>query len=466
MNVVSEEHRDVIIGVVVTDREACLGRLLASLRPIDSDANVHVVVLDNGTQPSKILRLLELVDKRARGRRRCVCNSSSRAPLHETRVQLSRCIANLTRQWAIDEPIVWMVDDDLAFERFRLVDGQLDCQNVASRRIEQIRDLATRDRCDLLVSGFTGDAPVRPNSVISCQLSDLTAELKRLAGAEPTAQYQTAHVDPTRYQGDYYYSHSQGSSPQWREPYPWLTRSGVGPTVAEQLAKMLDDARGIEFGRGVFRPLLEERDSDDVEVVDSMAPNRGGNAVFFGVEPLLAHRYPAFPVVDGYSRRSDMIGATMLAREQGYRVAEANLSLRHDRRDQSAISAHPREWKREFAGVMLARMVMHGIPPGLSPHQYLRRIAERRAQRIHDDATHVTAEVQRALTTLDQPATCWWRDSNCRPLAHALRASLVRIRHTFEQAHRSHVFEALVAGDLLRGVLGAYTSLHASRSVL
>ena len=465
MNVEPEEHRDVIIGVVVTDRAASMRRLLASLVPIDSDPNVHVVVLDNGTQPSEIPQLIAAAEERARGRRRCVRSEGSRAPLHEGRVQLSRCIANLTMKWALRDPVVWMVDDDLTFERFRLVDGHLDRENVAFRRIEQIRVLAVRDRCDLLVSGVTGDAPVRPNSVISRQLRDLTAELDRLAGADPNAQYRQARVDPRQYRGDYYYSHSEERASQWRNPYPWLVRPGAGPTVADQLAQMLEDARGIKFGRGVFRPLIEEHNSDKLDVVDSMAPNRGGNAIFFGVECLLAHRYPAFPVGDGYSRRSDMIGSTILAREQGYRVAEGNLSLCHDRRNQNAISAHPREWKREFAGVMFARMVMHGLPPGVSAHQHLKSIAKIRAQRIYDDATLVREEAQRALSKLDQQTACWWRVSKCRSLARALRASLLRIYRTFERAHRERVFDALVGGDWLRDVLSAYTNLQASRSV-
>lgn len=465
MNAVSDLNRAVIIGVVVTDRVASLERLLASLRPVDSDENVHVIVLDNGRQPSGIDSLVGEADARAAGRRACVTNNNVRAPLHQTRVGLSHRIWDLTRKWSISDPIVWMVDDDVTFDRLQMLDGKLVRRNAARQRIDAVRSLGARNRCDLLVSGFTGDAPVRPNSVISRQLSDLTAELERLNETDPTEEYHQACVEPRQYRGDYYYSHSQECAAQWRKPYPWLVRPEAGPTVADQLARILQEARGIEFGRGVFRPLIEEQPLDSLEVVDSQTPNRGGNAVFFGVDSLLAHPYPSFRVGDGFSRRSDMIGSSILARNSDYRVAEGNLSIYHDRRDQNPITAHPREWRREFAGVLFARMVMRGIPSGLSAKQHLRCLAKARAQRIYEDANLVRIRAQRALSRLERTTAWWWRDENCRPRAHALKASLIRIQSTFQKAHRQRTFDALVTRELLGKVLSAYRTLEETWSI-
>lgn len=465
MKSVSNINRDVIIGLVVTDRLASLDRLLASLRPVDSDENVHVCVLDNGRQPSGIRSLIDRVDTRAAGRRSCIANNEIRAPLHRTRVGLSHRISELIRKWSISDPIVWMVDDDVTFDRLQMVDGKLVRRNVARQRIDEVRSLGARDRCDLLVSGFTGDAPVRPNSVISRQLSDLTAELSRLDGTDPTEVYEQACLEPAQYQGDYYYSHSPKCVTQWREPYPWLVRPQAGPTVADQVARILQEARGIEYGRGVFRPLIEQKPSDSLKVKDSQTPNRGGNAVFFGVDSLLAHPYPSFRVGEGYSRRSDMIGSSILARNSDYRVAEGNLSLCHDRRDQNPITEHPREWRREFVGVLFARIVMRGIPSGLSAREHLIRLGEARAQRIHEDAKVVCIKAESALTVLERKTAWWWRDQECCPRAHALKASLTRIRRTFEKAHRQRTFDALVTPKLLGKVLSAYRTLQETWSV-
>ncbi|KPQ01672.1 hypothetical protein [Marinobacter sp. HL-58] len=457
--------QDIVIGVIVTDRVAGLSRLLASLEPVAHDPNVHVIVLDNGSKPSEISRLVIAANSGARGQRSCVPGRREGAPLHENRVQLSVCIADWAKDRGLAKPIVWMIDDDLTFERLKMFSGYLVCQNVAGSRMAQVRELAKNDRCDLLVSGFTGDAPVRPNAVISCQLGDLRAELERLVAADPASYYIGKDVDPALYIGDYYYSHTEERSLKSAQPYPWLVRPEAGSSVTDQLVTMLGAAQGIELGRGVFRPLLEERDSDTLCINDSLAPNRGGNAVFFGLEPLLAHHYPAFSVGEGYSRRSDMVGSTLLAKKSGYRVAEGNLSLLHDRRDQEAITAHPGEWLREFAGVMLSRLVMQGVPSDRSSVDYLKSVAEDRAHRIQIDARRIVTEVEQTLSTLDQTAAIWWKCHRCRPLVRPLRSSLTRIQHTFGDACRQQIFEKLSADDVLQSVSQAYAHLDKRRFV-
>src|SRR5205823_1859101 len=102
-----------------------------------------------------------------------------------------------------------------------------------------------------------------------------------------------------------------------------------------------------------FRMLLE-RDARDVSA--TAEPRRGGNAIFFTWQCLVEHRYPAIRVGQGWSRRADMIGATLLA-QHGARVVEGGLTLCHHRSDQKPASFDQSALEPELAGVILHRLV-------------------------------------------------------------------------------------------------------------
>ena len=344
-------ERRVVIAVVVTDRAGSLERLLCSLGPIAGDPQVGLIVLDNGRDP--------IPEESLSGPPipvSVIASSAPRLPLSQARVELTRAVLESAGK---DEPIVWMIDDDLTFESLVAAGGRLLCRSVASERLAEVRELARREpQLDLVAGWFTGDPPVRPEAVIAGQLADLGAELRRVTQAEVSAAWPKVRLPS--FAGDYYYDHAEpGRVDPTTEAFPWLPRGEEERPGPEELVLMLQAARSIRWGSTPFRPLIEQAGAPDG------APGtvlRGGNCLFLQTRALRAHLYPSFQVHGVWSRRADMIGATLLARRPGFRATRRHITLRHDRTGQRAFSAELGPWLAEFAGVLFARLILGDIP--------------------------------------------------------------------------------------------------------
>lgn len=446
----SDVPLEIVVALAATDRTGSVERLLASLKPVMNDEHLHVLVLDNG-KTTCLEQVIRDAASESSGARLRVLSSSPRLPLHRARVELSEAVAAASgRDWGAS-PVVWMVDDDVSFERMAIRGGRMCVENVARLRLQQLRVIAASGAWDMVVSGFTGDAPVRPNAVISCQLMDLNCALRDLRGRPVSSDMPTIRLDGSRYNGDYYYTHRELGTDDCERPFPWHGHTFKRLSVGEYAASMLEASAGIERGQGVFRPLVDVEPDDEPRVERVEAPNRGGNAVFFGLRPMLDHQYPAFAVRNGFSRRSDMIGSALLVR-QGYRVGCSNLTLRHDRSDQLVVAPDKMQWEPEFAGVLLARVVMRNMCTRVPMTDELSELARTRAERIRRDAEQVVREADACLATLAAADAPWWAYRPAARAADRVNAMIAGIQETFGNALRTDVLGADDVNALVEAV--------------
>ena len=350
--------------------------------------------------------------------------------------------------------MVWMIDDDLTFEEVSSEDGVLVVRNVAAARIAAARALCRTD-IDILVSGFTGDPPVRPEAVLASQLIDLRAALRFAVQQDPSAAWTPA--SPYVRVRDDYYDHAE--SADWHRPVtpvPWLPRQGLGWTVGDQLRSLLEEACSIPRGCTPFRPLLPCGESEPVRV---RRADRGGNTIFRGLGPLLAHPYPAFPIGDRFSRRSDMVGLNVLLRRGGVVTAKGNFTLRHDRTLQPPVTDDIEPWLAEFGGVLLSRATAPESTDAVTP-EWLAAIAHHRADRISrslDNAERAREACQEEL----QDHRAWWQHlPTFRASCEALAGELRHVAGVLANLRRSGLDDALRSEDLRRRVWVAFTELR------
>ena len=444
-----------VIAVTVTDRPDCLERLLHSLVPLETDDDLHVFVLDNGSSAGQQTRdLLSSSDHRTAGHRVVVRSQTPCSPLHRSRTELSRRAAEFASSLGTP-PIVWMVDDDLSFEELRLEDGVLRVINVAEKRVAAVRRVRAHPRCpDMLVSGFTGDPPVPPSGVFVSQLRDLALELEKLARLRPSSAFPFDPIPPMA--NEYYYDYAERdvSSPADLR-FPWIRRSRAGGTVGAQTPILLHEAAAIPSGSTPMRPLLT-RSEATCEFRHVERSNRGGNAVFFGVEPLLAHSYPSFSISAGWSRRADMIGTTLLARSGRFALAESDLTLRHNRLGQPSFVGDVAQWLPEFAGVLFARLVMKPPMHGIPVESALRDLARLRAEIVVTSLKRTMMAAQRARNAIANRRAFWWRHDLSGTPATTLRRELERLCEELGRVSPEALENALREEELLETVLAAY----------
>ncbi len=344
-----------ILGIVATGRPAELARLLASLDPVLSDPDLHVVVLNNcgsdATSSELINDLVRAADNGSAGTRLVVRGGASRLPLHQARRVLADACDELS--FAGHEPAIWMLDDDLAFEALVLENGSIDCRNVAAARVRDARSLVSECReVEVFVGGFSGDPPIRPEAVLAGQLTDLAAALRLAEQLADDDQWSVVH-GASRSQDDYYDHAEAVGAGAFKEPRPWVPRAGAPLQVRVQRAAMLEAARGIPRGCTPFRPLLA---ASERAVTPVARANAGGNTLFRSRAVLRSHPWPSWKIGSTWTRRADMIGLSCMAGRHGIAIATvSHLSLRHDRTHQDVVDARVERWIPEFAGVLVSR---------------------------------------------------------------------------------------------------------------
>ncbi|MBL9032564.1 MAG: hypothetical protein JNM80_12770 [Phycisphaerae bacterium] len=397
---------NVVLGVLLTDRAAEFERMLASLAPVADDPHLHLVVLDNSdhsaSEDSAVIATDGWPIAGIRSRTR---SDSPRSPLHLARPQLAKAIARSCS--ILPAPVlIWSLDDDLTFEELDLVGGRPTLRNVARERITQVRRLFSENpEWDVLIGGFTGDPPVRPESIIAAQLSDARFNLERAMTMTPDVAWPW-HDSPRRCVDDYYDLAERYPLEQVLCPLPWTPRAGTGSDFESIAAALLEAVAAIPQGRALFRPLLPLHSGPYRE---SQRPNCGGNAVFRRMVDLLSHPFPAMPVGNTYSRRSDMIGLNLLRHRVGLRVAEGPLTLYHDRAFQPRIGSAASVLLAEFVGVLVSRYVSSRTDQ--RPIYSLSDFALQRASRVQAALTHARDTAADISTLLHSVPSFWSRST-------------------------------------------------------
>jgi hypothetical protein len=149
--------------------------------------------------------------------------------------------------------------------------------------------------------------------------------------------------------------------------------------------------------------------------------------VFFDLDACLSHPYPFADLGGVHTRRSDMIGACLLVRA-GYTVATLPITLQHAREEALTASADREDrWRSvrsEFHGVLLARMVMDGVPGGAEPRAHLRELASRRALEVTEALRVAHAQLARVDAYLTRDGGWIAHDPEVRSALAATRDTL------------------------------------------
>jgi hypothetical protein len=451
----------ILIGTIVTDRPAELRRLLESLAPVAADPCVHLLILDNGINiagpdaAETILSQVTAAQGMAAGAREVVCAPVPRQPLHQSRRVLSAHLQEMAAAFAPDA-LIWIVDDDVRFEELFIEHGRLLSRSVAVERIRQVRELFARHAAlDVLVSGFTGDPPIRPEAVLGGQLIDLAAALELAATLSPDEPWPTPPI--LRRTHEDYYDHREPSSGDDHLPRPWVPRGELGADAHTQLTALLHASAGIVKGCTPFRPLLAQEGPPLAFVARA---NRGGNTVFKNYHIMAAHPYPAWQLPTGrFTRRSDMLGLSCLMRRDGVGLATGSLTLRHDRSHQARISGAVEDWTTEFAGVLISRAFDHA-DCGADILPLVEHLAALRSHRIIEALERAHINLDESTRALSQG---YWKKSlseSQRLATQTLEEELEGLRAPLCDLLDGRLSAALRDSGLVQLVVAAVEQLH------
>jgi len=423
-----KERPRILVSLSTTDRPASLGRLLEGIAAVArGDDGLDVLVVENSISAENRARNIEAVER------------ARQAGLPITHVddgQHGRSIAR-SRDRQTEEiarrgdaraapDIVWMIDDDLVVAA-REFDGRVLSDRALSGVLDQLRSVRDeRPDLSMVLGQVTGDPPIRPEATLRTQAFDAAENIAALSRLDPAAPYVCAEAGVLE-MPDYYYDHSRAGVEHLTTPCPWIPRL-QGRTVRDETLAYARALQAMEHGHQATRPVvLSTGRSLTIGAVTSTAL-RGGNAAFFDFDALLAHPYPTASLGGTDTRRSDMIGGTLLARTGVALVATSTLSLLHERGSECGPSAdqmvHWRSLRAEFHGVLLARLAMDP-PSGEAPRAYLGELARLRATTIID----ALREARRQIGRIDEAvraASAWWTSDQevARELQKAQRAVL------------------------------------------
>lgn len=278
------------------------------------------------------------------------------AQLHALRRHLDQPVAGLPHP--TDHPtVVWMVDDDVAFE-------QLGLEGESRRRTHLLYRVArywsTLPVHSVVLGTYTGDPPVPGLDCLAGQLHDLDANARRMLAQGPTASWRPPAAPRDVF--DAYYDLTESAPPPDDAVWPYAP-DRRDETVRHVALGLLRDLPRLLDGQQLTRPLMW----DGEEKAPRASLRRGGNALFLDFDALFRWPTPVFLSADGVAtRRADTLWAALARVDAPDAVVEATLPLLHGREGQSmvaervAASTCASKSAAQVRGVVLARAVAAG----------------------------------------------------------------------------------------------------------
>jgi hypothetical protein len=276
--------------------------------------------------------------------------------------------------------VVWMVDDDLAFQQLG-ADGRIARHTHLLYRVA--RYWSGLPQHAVVLGTFTGDPPVPGLDSLGGQLHDLAANVGRMTKLGPAAAWQPPAEPPPMF--DAYYDLTEAAAPRADAVWPYAPRR-AGDAVREVALELLRDLSRLLDGQQLTRPLVW----DGTDATPRPSLRRGGNALFLDLDALFRWPTPVLASADGVTtRRADSIWAALAQVEQPGAVVEATLPLLHGREGQADRPGHTsfdqagRHAAAQVRGVVLARALAEGRPVAHElPKREGRVIAQRRELRL------------------------------------------------------------------------------------
>lgn len=323
---------EIWITVTTTDRPEAFAGLLGDITALASegDDDLRLLVVDNSKQiESRSRNQVALEGVRAR-RLRLECEESfgGGESIAASRLRQRALVRRAIQEHGRPE-IVWMLDDDVRLGHI-VWTGRALCFTRLHDPLSFLRAFAGwHPHVDMLIGEVTGDPPIPALATLATRFADLRWNLARFFSMDPGSDWRVPPetIALLKEPDAYYDLSAERTLPAWCAPCAWLPRS-EGESAEEACLEMLEDARRLPFGVAFTRPILA-----DEERLARMQPTtrRGGNAVFFDPEVCLSHDYPVAVAAGVETRRSDMVGASLLASRRPGRVVSSGFSVVHAR---------------------------------------------------------------------------------------------------------------------------------------
>lgn len=252
--------------------------------------------------------------------------------------------------------VVWMVDDDIAFQQLG-PDGQVGRHTHLLYRIARFWSALPQHA--VAIGTYTGDPPVPGLDCLGGQLDDIAGNIDRMTNLGPDAAWQPPVAPPPSF--DAYYDLTETPAPRADTVWPYAPHR-AGQVVRDVALALLNDLHRLLDGQQVTRPLVW----DGQELTPRPTVRRGGNAVFFDLDVLFRWPTPVFATADGVmTRRGDTVWAALAQAEEPGAVVEATLPVLHGREGQCSGSNPAfasQATAAQVRGVVLARSVAEGRP--------------------------------------------------------------------------------------------------------
>lgn len=381
---VRAEVPDVLVSLATVGRRPSVRRLLDSLaeevRASRYPGRVGVLLVENheravdaaGDDPTgltvhrvPIADLLPALDRAGRagvlptghGRLPVPIGAAREAQLVALHAHLTSPVPGLPHP-AEHPTVVWMVDDDIAFQQLG-EDGEIRRRTHLLFRVA--RYASTLPHRAVVLGTFTGDPPVPALDSLGGQLHDLAANVARMCALGPAAAWQPPPAPPPTF--DAYYDLTEAPAPAEHAVWPYARHLAGRPVRCVVLALLRDLPRLLD-GQQLTRPLTW----DGGESTPRPSLRRGGNTLFLDFDALFRWPTPVLASSDGVaSRRADTLWAALAQSEDPGAVVEATLPLLHGRSGQgphtpASIEAHDTaaQTAAQVRGVVLARALAEG----------------------------------------------------------------------------------------------------------
>lgn len=302
-----------------------------------------------------------------------------------------------------DHPtMVWMVDDDIAFQQV-MADRSLGRHTHLLFRAA--RFWSSLPQHQVVLGTFTGDPPIPGLDSLEGQLQDLSASIDRMLHLGPEGVWEPPEIPPETFDAYYDLSETGGSEGSRKWPYaPDL----AGEPVRDVARSLLRDLHRLLDGQQITRPLVW--DGRDAPPRPSL--RRGGNTLFLDLDALFRWPTPVLASEDGVvTRRADTLWAALARADDPHAIVEATLPLLHGREGQARSPGHlsvdnaARHTASQVRGVVMARAVAEGRPvrPALAEREA--RVAEHRRRVV--ERLHGVMDQVRGLATWGDHG---WRD--------------------------------------------------------